>query len=420
MLSSYFQPKTYFANERTYIQWVSVALLLVTIATLLLGIAVEEGLRAPQVMSMVLIFAALFITIYAFAVYFRRLHLLKNGLSYGYIDHCGPMILTAAVLMGVIGLLYYTFNIGTTQADTSLYQVVSEDPLGECKMHNLSGISLLQYQPSDVVLDDTAKMLIIPSQSKLTGLPLDYEGEQEISVLVEVPGTDIEAITYAKGMLYAVSESKGSSSLLAFEPRSVGTQTIFDLVGQWKLEGRSFTEGIAYANDEKLHISEGADGEKSHLYVYDIPTISVTSMTNESIESIFPVYQLNDKVLTAGIAPEATKMGSMTFFEGILYILHDNARVVRGWDLTSGTMVSEWILPRVEGGFDQQWEGMTLQRISLMGRNMLRGEPEASSSSVVLHLALDSPPQVWSFQMKETGGTSAEKNYALPDCAAAF
>lgn len=411
------EPKTYFVNERTYIQWVSVSLLLVTIATLLLGIAVEEGLNTPRKMSMTLIFAALFIAAYAFVVYFRRLYLLTNGLPYGYIDHVGPVILTASVLMGIVGLMYYGFTItmSPSQAiENTSYTVATADSLGECTRHIFSGISLLEYQPSDVVLDKTSKILIIPSQSKLTGLPLDYSGEQQIIILGEVPGTDIEAITYAQGMLYAISESKGSSSLMAFESRLVGTRTFLDLVAQWILEGRSFTEGMAYVPDDmggKLYITDGTDttGEDSHVYVYDVPTIATNN------ESIDPVFQLNGKVLTSGIINDP-KMGSMTFFEDVLYILHDNARVVRGWNLKSGAMISEWTLPRVEGGFDQQWEGLTLERVSSMGRNMAQGEPDPNhASSVVLHLTLDSPPQIWSFKLKET-----ERNYTLPDCAAAY
>lgn len=412
------EPKTYFANERTYIQWVSISLLFVTIATLLFGIAIDEGLQAPRVMSMVLIFAALFIAAYAFAVYFRRLHLLTNGRPYGYIDHVGPVILTLAVMMGIVGLMYYGFTMDQATSEASAsgpYTVATADSQGECKRYNFSGISLLEYQPSDVVLDETNKMLIIPSQSKLTSLPLnDDSGEPQISVLADVPGADFEAIAYAKGMLYAISESKGSSSLVAFEPRLVGTRTFLDLVAQWKLDGRPFAEGMAYVPDDdggKLYISEGADTveEDSHVYVYDIPTIA----TNNA--SIDPVFQLNGKVLTSGI-PDNPKMGSMTFFEDVLYVLHDNARVVRGWDLASGTMVSEWTLPRVEGGFDQQWEGLTLERVSNMGMNMVQGEPDPNhSSSVLLHLTLDSPPQIWSFKMKEIEG-----NYTLPDCAAAY
>ena len=97
----------------------------------------------------------------------------------------------------------------------------------------------------------------------------------------------------------------------------------------------------------------------------------------------------------------------MTYFEGVLYVLHDNARVVRGWDVKSGTMTSEWTLPRVEGGFDKQWEGISLQRVPA----------RQGTSSVTLYLALETPAQIWSFQLQED--ETMEKKFVLPECAAA-
>lgn len=159
------------------------------------------------------------------------------------------------------------------------------------------------------------------------------------------------------------------------------------------------------------------------MYIYDVPAPSILGVDEEEI---FPVHQLNGKMLSAGIA-DAPKIGSMTYFEEILYILHDNARVVRGWDLRTGTMVSEWTLPRVEGGgaFNQQWEGMSLQRVATStARNaFVRGAKTMQpSSTVVLHLVLDTPPQIWSFQLQEVAGTSEQQqsNYVLPECAAAY
>lgn len=410
------EPKTYFANERTYIQWVSVALLLVTIATLLLGIAIQDNLRAPRIMAIVLVFAALFIAGYSFAVYYRRLYLLKNAKPYGYIDHAGPMILSAAVIMAMLAILYYSFTADSTSTESAgSYQYASHDPVGGCQRHNFTGISLLEYQPSDSVLDETTNFLIIPSQSRITGLPLDYQGETvPISIMCEVAGTDIEAITYVRNVLFAVSESRGSSLLMAFQPRRVGIRTYFDLVSQWKLEGRSLSEGLAFIPDEsggKLFISEGATvaTQDANVYVYDIPSARSSNETtfDDDVEAIYPSYHLNGKILTAGIS-DAPKMGSLTFFEGILYVLYDNARRVRGWNLDTGTMVVEWILPRVDGG-SHQWEGMTLQRLS-------SEDGASSSSSVLLHMTLDSPAEVWTFRLEETG----ESSYVLPACAAAY
>lgn len=136
-------------------------------------------------------------------------------------------------------------------------------------------------------------------------------------------------------------------------------------------------------------------------------------------EDIFPVHHINGKMLTVGIA-------NTPYFKEVLYILHDNARVVRGWDLKTGTMVSEWILPRVEPGegeFNQQWEGMSLQRVvtSTAQNAFVRGAKAMQpSSTVLLHLALDTPPQVWSFQLQEVSTSGDQSSYVLPECAATY
>jgi hypothetical protein len=249
-----------------------------------------------------------------------------------------------------------------------------------------------------------------------------------VRIAGQVLGTDIEAITFANGILYAVAERESSSTLMSFQPRYDGQETYFDQVGQWKLKGRALTEGMAYVPDEnggKLYISD-ISGDAllpvSNVFIYDVPAPGILGVEEEDI---FPVHQLNGKMLTVGIA-DTPKIGSMTYFEEVLYILHDNARVVRGWDLKTGTMVSEWILPRVEPGegeFNQQWEGMSLQRVATStARNaFVRGAKAMQpSSAVLLHLALDTPPQIWSFQLQEVSTSGDQSNYVLPECAAAY
>ena len=66
--------------------------------------------------------------------------------------------------------------------------------------------------------------------------------------------------------------------------------------------------------------------------------------------------RLNSNWLNQGLTD--SKIGSLTYFEGILYILYDNAQVVRGWKLETGEQVVEWLLPSttVSEEFDRQWE----------------------------------------------------------------
>ena len=197
--------------------------------------------------------------------------------------------------------------------------------------------------------------------------------------------------------------------------------SLFDVCcDRWTLKGRSNSEGMTYLPDvgsgPKLLISdEPTAGIAQQIYVYNIPT---NATTDGNGETILPLYHLNTEVFSAGLATSTEidssglatlrKIAAMTYFEDVLYLLHDNARVIRGWDMVTATMVSEWITPRVGGEFDKQWEGIAFRR-------------NESDSSLILHMTLDTPPQIWSFAMHETINTaSGEVALSFPECAQAF
>lgn len=159
-----------------------------------------------------------------------------------------------------------------------------------------------------------------------------------------------------------------------------------------------------FGSGPKLLISEETIAGASNVFVYDIPT---NATADDDKETILPLYQLNAGIFSSGLL-NATKIAAMTYFEDVLYLLHDNARVIRGWDMVTATMVSEWITPRVGGEFDKQWEGIAFQR-------------NESDSSLIIHMTLDTPPQIWSFAMHETIDTASGKvALSFPACAQAF
>ena len=71
------EPKSYFANERTFIQWISAALLLLTVSTILMSSGQFKRTSA------MIAFSAFFLVGYATFVYFRRIKLLSDGKGYG-------------------------------------------------------------------------------------------------------------------------------------------------------------------------------------------------------------------------------------------------------------------------------------------------------------------------------------------------
>ena len=207
----------------------------------------------------------------------------------------------------------------------------------------------------------------------------------------------------------------------------------------WKLEKTvTSSEGIAFRPDENggkghLFISsntiklEGASTkEVSLVHVFDVPAIDGLLET-----TLYPLYHLNEKLM---YDDSDGKIGAMQIFEGILYVMYDNARIIRGFNLTSGVIVSDIKLPRVgysKGKFDKQWEGMHMERVTNASRTSLstefsvtgslRGTAASSSSisagedQIIMHLTLDSPPEIWTFAMNTANG----EELSFPKCAVA-
>eukprot|EP00985_Skeletonema_marinoi_P023848 scaffold16119_cov83-Skeletonema_marinoi.AAC.3 len=107
---------------------------------------------------------------------------------------------------------------------------------------------------------------------------------------------------------------------------------------------------------------------------------------------------LNHNIFSRDLGFSPQKVAAMQYFDGLLYLLFDNAMLIRAFD-SDGNMIQETKLPVAVEGFEKQWEGMELQR---------------KDGDLILHLALDSPPQVWSLKLESVQGGAGWK---LPPCA---
>jgi len=411
------EPKSFFANERTFIQWISAALLMITVSIVLFEVGQEDA----RYMGIVLCIIGMAVAVYSLFLYFRRVYLMKNGKPYGYVDHLGPVVLTGAILFGVSGMLYYHARRTSVEA-ASLNANISSNP-GQCDLFNIAGVSKLEYQPSDALIDTDRGILLVPSMNQITALYLEGNTGGDLRVVADIRGADFEAMTYAEGIVYVISESGSESELFAFEWDTSGEK--LSEVTRWKLPLKS-SEGLAYVLKEgglgELYITSG-DAEDIHIHVYDVPHLSEPMSTGALLS---PVRELNSNLMTKNL--EEPKIASMCYFEGFLYVLHDNARVIRSWDLKTGEHIAEYSLPAVSGGFSKQWEGMALlkttaQQPSLSttsGSNAnlerdhnLRKTPLESTASLKLYLTLDTPPQVWAVEI----GEASDGVWNFPDCA---
>ena len=202
----------------------------------------------------------------------------------------------------------------------------------------------------------------------------------------------------------------------------------------------SVGEAIAYEpptneNDGKLYISL-----HSSIGVYEVPSIDETGdmdtfsseNTTSAEENILlqSQYTLNRKLLVRGLSKNLDKkISSMQYFENVLYILFDNARTIRGYNLQTGEIITDMKVPKVsaDGEFDRQWEGMFFERIKVKNKDgdsqNIRGS-NADDSIVKLHMTLDTPPEIWTFTLTESKRTHLQTDlhssvFAFPKCAAA-
>jgi uncharacterized membrane protein YidH (DUF202 family) len=206
------EPKTFFANERTLIQWITGALLLMTVAALLIDI---DDNSSTRLIGFFLIVCGAFVVCYGVFVYFRRIHLMTTGSAYGYVDYLGPILLACCVL-GSIGVLSY-FIFHTALPPPEFTQPYLSAVPGLCEQYTFSELSYLEFQPSDVVVDSERNILLIPSLSTIVSVPIGQRTISVPEVLIDIPGADFEALTVVGDRLFAVSEGDKNSRLFELQ-----------------------------------------------------------------------------------------------------------------------------------------------------------------------------------------------------------
>ena len=382
---------------------------------------------------------ALFITAYGLFVYYRRIQLMRTGKPYGYADFMGPGILTFSVLTGISLLIYFSMT-----ADPANPGVTMTESAGSCVRRQLPGLSVMESQPSGVVVDKARGLALVPSLNQIiavpSGLPAS-EMNSEWEIVGELPGTNLEALEIIDDKLYALSEGIDESEILYLEWAEDGLGgRHLEEQQRWKIrtpmaeamtlipgEGQGAPPKLIVAGDmiNAITTAASATGSEAMKRAGRL-TIDVFNLEAfDDSKKAEPIRKLNKYLLSKGLTDE--KVGAMQFYEGRLYVLFDNERKIRSFDMSSGEMLQEILLPIATVGSHLEWEGMRLERVSEASfAGGLRGsEPDLSiisegrnsasdgATALVLHLALDTPGQIWTVRLNE----SADGKWKLPRCA---
>eukprot|EP00529_Nitzschia_sp_RCC80_P005326 CAMPEP_0113503938 /NCGR_PEP_ID=MMETSP0014_2-20120614/34446_1 /TAXON_ID=2857 /ORGANISM="Nitzschia sp." /LENGTH=1025 /DNA_ID=CAMNT_0000399009 /DNA_START=219 /DNA_END=3296 /DNA_ORIENTATION=- /assembly_acc=CAM_ASM_000159 len=434
------EPKSYFANERTFIQWLSASLWLVTIAALLLE-KEADGVTHLTTTGLALSSGALIVATYATTVYFRRIRLMQSGAARGYVDHIAPLLLSLAVIIGVSVLLAEKAKTATASASaasptpnqTQAVMPILHEEDGLCFLHPNDGVNRLSYQPSDVAIDKNRNVLLVPSLTHIMAHSKS-NGASAVKELVNIPGVDLEGLVIIDGnRIFALSEKEGSDTfagLLEFVWQE-GTDNLV-LLRAWQIDSRDrdlIGEGLAFIENDN-GVRSLAIELPNAVNLYEVPPPTIPEPDLNPFEEggglprpgiLVKKDTLNKKLLTDGLVDG--RISAMYGFENQLLALHDNDGVLRTWDIAGGKMIAETNLPTTAGN-QKQWEGIAIERrsnsesfpaMSSSSPSMLRGSvPESLSSDLIVHLAMDTPPQLWSFSVRE-GENRGE--LVFPSCA---
>ena len=272
---------------------------------------------------------------------------------------------------------------------------------GVCVKRHLGGdINLLEFEPSDLTIDKTNDLLLVASPNEIIAIPDGMSTSMEDAKILyqsESGEEDFEAIEIIDEILYAVSEASEMNNMSDIVEFGAGPEGRLVQTSRWKtgtprVEGMALVPAPWFARPRLLLAGlSGSSNLRMHSYDFPLGDSSV-----ENPITLAPT-RLNSDLFSRNLSRQ--KVAAMQYFEGLLFLLFDNAQLIRAFDF-NGNLVQEMRLPVAVEGFERQWEGMELQR---------------KDGQLILHLALDSPPQVWSLLLEEN--VQGRVGWKLPSCA---
>lgn len=272
------EPKTFFANERTFLQWFSTATLISSVALALIGVETQQS----DLVTVGFIFLpiAMLILIYAFFMFYSRVKKLEaRAPSQKYADIWGPALLTLLLVIA----LFFSMAIETgllTRTEVATMIDADQYVLPACNV----GVNL-RYKLEVAGLEAVGNTIVgVASSSAFVmgtavGSRASYSVPLETSamggVLVRTEYEGITALDDGSSLIGVRDPLTGESSVLKVNSdRDV-------VLGQYTLPSFNYTapdptlgtlvgglSGVALVGENNLYITNNYDNQ---LYLYELP-----------------------------------------------------------------------------------------------------------------------------------------------------
>ena len=432
------EPKTYFANERTFIQWVSASILLLSSSGFLLRADHDYKTTAAAISL-----SALCLVGYSTNLYFVRLNLLKDREPYGYFNKVNPIFLAS-----VVGLAIFLIWADSVAGDDILDLFSSsgrEEDDRRLLRSQFSGTILYQdydkfprkYVDSVVtkpsanrnissfVVDSKRHSFLMISNEHVYFQTMNDNARVPVSAdpLIKINQSHLRGLAFVDDRLFAVSGGPARTELIEMPWwRIRNDKNKLQVVERWTLrESRSQIDGFTFApSSESTPTGSFYINMNSSIRVYSVPA---KRKNEEQGQLSHPrlLRSLNMKALTQGLGKEGQEIddlvSTMITFEGITYMLRPNSIALETWNMTDGTHFPEIKLPMTEAHGDMlKWTGFALERKITSDDTTSNGYIVDALTSDVLFLHLlgevTGGGEIWSFPVIEKGETPL---FSVPD-----
>jgi uncharacterized membrane protein YidH (DUF202 family) len=429
------EPKTFFANERTFVQWVSASLLLLSISGYLLNSPIGNYAATAAAIALF----SFVLVVYSTVLYFKRLNLLKAKEPYGYFNKSTPIALTSVVGLAIF-LIWADSLKGSDflqlfsmkedggrrmMRGSSFKPVVSGRRLRteyeNCPHDEVFGTKLFidEQHPSSLVVDSKRDAFLVTSERSVyiqsvqrDGSTTAAESFKEQEILLSINESHLQGIAYVGDRLFAVSDGPKRTELIEMAWIGGGSTTSNEklrVIGRWTLkDSRSQVDGFSFEPSADDSATNGSFliHMDSSIHTYSVPGSSEEEDSPE--QEPVRLNSLNMKVLTQGHEESSDRLSTMVTFESITYILKSDEAVLEAWNVRNGTLLSAIELPVA----DKEWTGFALER---------RGTRGTTEDALFLHMMTREPTslgnsQIWSFPALENISHPSSEIFSVPQC----
>lgn len=277
------EPKTFFANERTFIQWLSASLLITTLSFALIGFNTETS----KISGLIMFPVAVIFIVYSLIIYLLRINSIKNRDTQNYIDIYGPIALVSILIISMICTIIFTYYHYNHQNNISNHLPEIDDGF-YCQQILIPIIKPIFNQFSGIMYHNNTFFIV--SSYKL----IIYNILDNLIRFISIPNYDIEDITinpYQNNSVLLIAEDTLHNHFINVDYHNYNYSLIYTL------SKKHTAESITYDNNTNSFYIGDDNGKITNIKFIDGDIIKYSNIDNKYINQYINITQKKNFIL---------------------------------------------------------------------------------------------------------------------------